>query len=214
MNHNSLIAREGWLFILIFLLFTFIFAFAGVGWATAAFFLLTIFSIWFFRNPERKIPEEAKAVLSPADGRVIKIEDNFVLEDTAKSPFKKISIFMNIFNAHVNRVPYSGKVVDIQYRKGEFLTANLDKASELNERNAIRIRMADGRDLLVVQIAGLVARRIVCWLTVGMNVEKGERLGLIRFGSRVEVLLPLDSTIAVKVGDKVFAGLTTIGYLQ
>ena len=121
---------------------------------------------------------------------------------------------MNIFNVHVNRAPYSGKVENINYHEGKFLSANMDKASVDNERNEVMIRTEDGRVLWAVQIAGLIARRIVCWLNVGAPVKKGERFGLIRFGSRLEVFLPEDSRIIVNVGDKVRAGETHLGYLS
>jgi phosphatidylserine decarboxylase len=129
-------------------------------------------------------------------------------------PLKKISIFMNIFSVHVNRFPFAGRVETIRYYPGKFLSANLDKASSDNERNAVLIKTEDDRPILIIQIAGLVARRIVCWVNEGMNVSKGERFGLIRFGSRVEVLLPPDSAILVKIGDKVKAGETPIGGLS
>ncbi|MCX5856945.1 MAG: phosphatidylserine decarboxylase, partial [Deltaproteobacteria bacterium] len=152
-------------------------------------------------------------VISPADGKVIKIED---IEDheLAMGPFRKICIFMNVFSVHVNRIPYAGRIETIRYYEGKFLTANLDKASSDNERNGLLIRMADGRAIGLIQIAGLVARRIVCWASEGMMVNKGERFGLIRFGSRVDVLLPADTTVLVKLGDKVRAGETPIGGLS
>jgi phosphatidylserine decarboxylase len=121
---------------------------------------------------------------------------------------------MNVFNVHVNRIPCSGQIQTIAYHKGMFLTANLDKASDSNERNSIVIRTDDGRDIMAVQIAGLIARRIVCWIKEGMDVRKGERFGLIRFGSRLDVYLPLDSTITVKIGDRVRAGETPLGGLS
>ncbi len=129
-------------------------------------------------------------------------------------PCRKVSIFMNIFNVHVNRIPYSGQVSMISYKKGNFSAANLDKASTSNERNIVRIKGDDGTELLVVQIAGLIARRIVCWVTEGMHVKKGERFGMIRFGSCVELYLPADCIISVKKGDKVVAGETPVGCLK
>ena len=120
---------------------------------------------------------------------------------------------MHVFNVHVNRIPFSGEVIAIRYKEGKFLSANLDKASALNERNTVLIRMEDGREIMTVQIAGLIARRIVCWLKEGMKVNKGDRLGLIRFGSRVELFLPPDTILLVKIGDKVTAGETPIGEL-
>lgn len=212
MERSMDVAREGLLFSLPLAITTVILAIAEMYWVTAFFFVVTSFVIWFFRDPKRNIPEEEKAVVSPADGRVIKIEE--VREDTIlKGEFKKISIFMNIFNVHVNRIPCSGKVDVIQYKKGKFFSANLDKASSLNERNSVLVKTDDGKVVLTIQIAGIIARRIVCWIKEGIEVEKGQRFGLIRFGSRLEVFLPHDSTISVKVGDKVKGGETPIGYL-
>lgn len=214
MDHSSFIAREGWPFIFLFGGLTIVSALFGAGWLMGLFFIATAFSAWFFRNPERRIPDEENAVLSPADGQIIKIEENFISDDIATGSFKKVSIFMNVFNVHVNRIPCSGKITAIGYKKGKFLSANLDKAYELNEKNSVLIRMDDGRELLVVQIAGLIARRIVCWVKEGMTVQRGERFGLIRFGSRLEVFLPHDSHVSISVGDKVRAGESIIGYLK
>lgn len=174
---------------------------------------ITLFIVWFFRNPERSFQDEEKLVISPADGKVIKIE-NVNMTGTIAGKFKKISVFMNVFSVHVNRTPYPGKIEKINYHEGKFFSANLDKASLDNERNEVMIRTADGRAIWAVQIAGLVARRIVCWINVGTQVLKGERFGLIRFGSRVDVYLPDDSKISVKLGDKVRAGKTPLGYLS
>ncbi|MBE9546369.1 MAG: phosphatidylserine decarboxylase family protein [Proteobacteria bacterium] len=213
MNHNSIIVREGFLFIIPLGILTVILAYAGVVWAAAFFFIVTLFVTWFFRNPERKTPEDENVVVSPADGRILKIEE--VMENAIlKGKFKKISIFMNVFNVHVNRIPYSGRVDVIQYREGKFFSANLDKASSLNERNSVLIKTDDGREILTIQIAGIIARRIVCWIKEGIKIERGRRFGLIRFGSRLEVFLPIDSTISVKVGDRVKGGETPIGYLS
>ncbi|MEA3471128.1 MAG: phosphatidylserine decarboxylase, partial [Thermodesulfobacteriota bacterium] len=125
--------------------------------------------------------------------------------------YKKISIFMSVFNVHVNRMPCSGHVKDIRYRKGKFFSANLDKASEFNENNAVLIETTDGREILTIQIAGIIARRIVCWIEKGMEATMGERFGLIRFGSRLEVFMPLETEVLVKRKDKVRAGETRIG---
>jgi phosphatidylserine decarboxylase len=212
-NHDSIIAREGYIFIIVSAFFTISAGFTAPNWVTLIFFLITAFIVWFFRNPERKTPPDEKLVISPADGEVIKIED---IEDheLVTGRFRKICIFMNVFSVHVNRIPYAGRIETIRYYKGKFLTANLDKASSDNERNGLLIRIADGRVIGLVQIAGLVARRIVCWVNEGMMVKKGERFGLIRFGSRVDVLLPVDATVLVKLGDKVRAGETPIGGLS
>ena len=212
MNHSSFIVQEGIPFIIPLGAATLIAFLSGFTWVTVLFFLLTLFVVWFFRNPERTMPDNPLQLLSPADGKVIRIEEVGSEERSGRS-FLKISIFMNVFNVHVNRIPYSGEIFTIRYKPGKFLSANLDKASALNERNTVMIRTDDGREILTVQIAGLIARRIVCWLKEGSKVKKGERFGLIRFGSRVEVFLPLGSTLLVKIGDKVRAGETPIGEL-
>ncbi|MDD4241672.1 MAG: phosphatidylserine decarboxylase family protein [Smithellaceae bacterium] len=213
MKHNSIIAHEGIPFILLSLVFTILAAFFCVVWLTVLLAVLTVFIVCFFRNPERSYQPKDKLVISPADGKILKIEDVSV-DGTIAGRFKKISIFMNVFNVHVNRAPYGGKIEKIGYHKGKFLSANLDKASVENERNEVLIRAEDGRAIWVVQIAGLIARRIVCWTNEGADIQKGERFGLIRFGSRVEVFLPPDSKVIVQPGDKVRAGQTPLGYLS
>jgi phosphatidylserine decarboxylase len=213
MKHDNIIAHEGYPFIVFSLVITIFIAFLGIGWLAILFVFITFFIIWFFRNPERSFQEEEKVLISPADGKIIKIE-NVEVNGTISGRFKKISIFMNVFNVHVNRAPYSGKIEAINYHEGKFFSANLDKASLDNERNEVMIRTEDGRRVWMVQIAGLIARRIVCWVDVGANIKKGERFGLIRFGSRVDVYLPEDSRISVKLKDKVKAGHTSLGYLS
>lgn len=213
MKQDSLIASGGYPFIILSLATTVFIAFFGIGWLTILFAFITFFIIWFFRNPERYFQEEEKAVISPADGSIIKIEDVEV-NGTISGKFKKISIFMNVFNVHVNRAAYAGEIEAIHYHEGKFFSANLDKASLDNERNEIKIRTEDGRFIWVVQIAGLIARRIVCWVNIGNKVQKGERIGMIRFGSRVEVFMPPDSRISVKLKDKVKGGETVLGYLS
>jgi phosphatidylserine decarboxylase len=212
MKHDSIIAQEGYPFIIFFLIITVFVAFLGVCWLLILSSLISFFTIWFFRNPERSFQEGKNLVISPADGKVIKVED-IDMSGTITGKFKKVSIFMNVFNVHVNRVPYNGKIQTINYHKGKFVSANLDKASSDNERNEIQIRTETGSSIWAVQIAGLIARRIVCWVKTGDTVKKGERFGLIRFGSRVDVYLPEDSRIAVKIGEKVRAGETPLGYL-
>lgn len=213
MKHNSIIAYEGFPFIIFSLLLTILAAFFGIIWLTVFLAAILVFIICFFRNPERFFRDEDKLVISPADGKVIKIEDVDV-SGTITGRFKKVSIFMNVFNVHVNRAPYSGTIEKICYHKGKFLSANLDKASTENERNEVMIRTKDGRVIWAVQIAGLIARRIVCWTSETTNISKGERFGLIRFGSRVEVFLPSDSRIVVTLDAKVRAGQTPLGYLS
>ena len=209
-DHREIIVREGLPFVFVFLVLCIVAFFLSGVWLAFPLFVLTLLVAWFFRNPERRAPPDENAVLSPADGKIIRIED-VSATGLLRTPAKKVSIFMNVFNVHVNRIPYSGIVRAIEYKKGKFLSANLDKASTLNERNAVVIRMDDGREMMIIQIAGLIARRIVCWLENGMQVKKGDRFGLIRFGSRLEVFLPLDVSISVKVGDTVKAGVTPLG---
>ena len=212
MKHDQFIAFEGLPMIFPLAGATLLALVAGFRGLGLVLLLLTLFVLWFFRNPQRETPEKETLVTSPADGRVIRIEEAVSEEQPGKT-FLKVSIFMNIFNVHVNRIPYSGRVRFIRYRPGKFLSANLDKASALNERNTVMVQTDDGREIITVQIAGLIARRIVCWLREGMQVRKGDRFGLIRFGSRLEVFLPLGSTILVEVGDRVRAGETPIGEL-
>jgi phosphatidylserine decarboxylase len=188
-------------------------SYIDVKWMSLIFCGLILFVLWFFRNPERYPSGSENTVVSPADGRVLKVEE-VRIDDPVAGTFKKISIFMNVLNVHVNRMPVAGTIEKIQYHKGKFLSANLDKASLQNERNAILIRTGEGKAIVTIQIAGLVARRIVCWIEEGMKMERGERFGLIRFGSRLEIFLPTDTTIIVKTGDKVRAGETRIGYLS
>jgi phosphatidylserine decarboxylase len=212
-DQDSIIAKQGFPFIVPLGLLTVICALLGLKSIAYLLFLLTAFVIWFFRNPQRKPPEDLKAVVSPADGKVIKIED-VVQNDLLKGPSKKISIFMSVFNVHVNRIPYSGTVEAINYRPGKFFCANLDKACSLNEKNSVLIKTDGGQQILTEQIAGLIARRIECWVQVGMPVNRGDRFGLIRFGSRLDIFLPAEAVVSVKIGDMVTAGETVIGWLQ
>ncbi len=211
-DHSNYIVGEGFPFIVplgVITVIAFISGFNGIGLVLCG---ITAFVVWFFRNPQRTAPENGHLVISPADGKVIRIEEAASDEQPGRT-YQKVSIFMNVFNVHVNRIPCSGEVRFIRYRAGKFLSANLDKASALNERNIVLLRTLDGREVMMVQIAGLIARRIVCWLKEGMHVNRGERFGLIRFGSRVELFLPIESIILVRIGDKVRAGETPIGEL-
>ncbi|UCD10376.1 MAG: phosphatidylserine decarboxylase family protein [Nitrospinaceae bacterium] len=204
------IAKEGYPFILPLGLLTLVLAFFDLVWAAAVAGLLFLFVLYFFRDPEREIPNEPKVVVSPADGKVVVItteEDPFM-----GKTFTRISIFLNVFNVHVNRVPVAGVIAESRYNPGKFLNAMKDKASMDNEQNILLIR--DGEtEVLVKQIAGLIARRIVCWAKPGDRYELGQRFGLIRFGSRVDIFLPQESTLKVAVGDKVAGGSSIIGYL-
>ena len=171
--------------------------------------LFSVFNLYFFRDPDRKIPENKMAVLSPADGKVVQIGD--VEENTVfHHRVRQISIFLSVFNVHVNRVPISGKVNYLKYIPGKFLVAFADKASTDNEQTAIGIVDVHGHQVMFKQIAGLIARRIVCRLKKGDLVTAGERMGLIRYGSRVDVLVPLEARIYVKLGQQVRGGETIL----
>ena len=205
---------EGRKFVAIFAALTLVlFLIADVlGWIGVG---LTIWCYYFFRDPERVTPDRPGLVVSPADGVVSMIEPavppaELGMDDTALT---RISIFMNVFNCHVNRMPVAGEITAISYRPGTFVNASLDKASEDNERNSLCIRMADGRELAVVQIAGLVARRIVCFVNIGLWLQAGERFGLIRFGSRLDVYLPEGVEPLVAVGQTMVAGETVLAEL-
>ena len=188
--------------------------FALIQWKvlTLITLLITIGICLFFRDPDRIIPNNDSAIVSPADGKVIfaDIVDNSILDN---STCYKISIFMSVLNVHVNRIPYNGTIKDIMYTPGKFFSANLDKASEKNEQSAMIIEYKKGKEIGVVQIAGLIARRIICNVQTGDKVRRGSRYGMICFGSRLDVYLPSDVKINVKRGDKVHAGFSIIGVL-
>jgi phosphatidylserine decarboxylase len=174
---------------------------------------VTLFICYFFRDPDRVIPRKEGAVVSPADGRVISVLKT-VNERFFDGPCLKISIFMSVFNVHVNRIPCKGEVTKVLYHPGKFFTANLDKASEQNEHNAVFLKTEESVQMSLVQIAGLIARRIICKLQVGDQMNRGERFGMICFGSRVDVYLPQTVEPAVTVGDKVQAGTSILGVLK
>ncbi len=207
------VAREGYPFILGSAFATAIVAIFGLYLLALFFLAVTFFVCFFFRDPERGIPEEEKAVVSPADGKVVQV--SVVQEsDFADEKMLKISVFMSIFNVHVNRIPDNGRVTDVVYYPGKFFSANLDKASRDNEQNAVTLEMSRGRKLIVVQVAGLIARRIICKIRKGDRLSRGERFGMICFGSRLDVYLPPDTVPAVSVGDKVLAGTSVLGHLS
>jgi len=176
-------------------------------------FAVTLFVCWFFRDPDRVIPEEEKSLISPADGRVIVVEKQERCDYLSK-PCIKVSIFMNVFNVHVNRIPFDGVVQKVEYHPGKFMNASFDKASVHNERNAVMIKTDQDKEFAVVQIAGLIARRIVNCVRVGERVKKGDRYGMIQFGSRLDLYLPVDFEVAVRVGERTSAGSTVIGYMK
>ena len=207
------IAKEGIPYISLAAFFTLVFAIVHWISITLVFLLITFLVVNFFRDPERIVPDEPGLVVSPADGKVIRVEE---AEETffLKRRAIKISIFMTIFNVHVNRMPYSGKVKTVKHWPGRFVSANKNRASVENERNAVLLDIDGERQLLVVQVAGLIARRIVCWAKPGDFVARGERYGMIRFGSRLDVFVPLNSNIKVKRGDKVRAGESVLCQLM
>ena len=208
------IHRAGWPFIVLFAAaaivmaaFSELLGFAGT--------VLTVWCVYFFRNPDRVTPERDGLIISPADGIVLMI-------DQAASPKElgmgeglrsRVAVFMNVFDVHVNRVPLGGTITALYYRPGKFLNASLDKTSEFNERQSLRLTMADGRDMAFVQIAGLIARRIVSDPSEGDAVVRGDRIGLIRFGSRVDLFIPLDWEIFSSVGDRVRVGSSVLARL-
>jgi phosphatidylserine decarboxylase len=208
---HPLIAREGWPFIALALVVAIaVHWFAGWGWALF-FWIVVAFMIQFFRDPPRVVPADPFAVLSPADGRVVVVErarDPYLERDALK-----ISVFMNVFNAHSNRSPVDGEVRNSWYFPGSFLNADLAKASLENERAVLAIRTPGGADVTCVQVAGLVARRILCYAKTGHTLKRGERFGFIRFGSRVDLYLPLDASPRAAVGDKVYATETVLAVL-
>ena len=214
-----MIAREGLVFILSGAFLTLVGTLAAVKWDSFGLLLisillsfLTIFTAYFFRDPDRNTPRQKLALVAPADGKVIGIEAVDNLEFIG-GPAVKISIFLSIFDVHVNRVPIDGKVAYVKYNPGEFFAAFEEKASEKNEQTEIGIVSNYGPRLVVKQIAGLIARRIVCRLNEGDTVSAGDRFGLIRFGSRTELIVPVESEIVVKVGDRVRGADNIIGYL-
>ena len=206
--------REGIKFVLIFALITIGLFFISdwLGWAGVG---LTIWCYYFFRDPQRTTPTRDGLLVSPADGIISLIEKAVPPEELGMSPeaLTRVSVFMNVFNCHVNRAPIAGDVVSIAYRAGKYFNASLDKASSDNERNSLVLKVADGRQIAVVQIAGLVARRIVCFVKKSQVMRTGERFGLIRFGSRVDVYLPEGVHPLVSVGQSMVAGETVIADL-
>ena len=204
------VASAGYPFIFIAAFTTVILALLGLTTLTIIGLVVTLCICGFFRDPDRVIPDEEGVVVSPADGKVI-IAGPVEQSPYYDGPAFKISIFMSVFNVHVNRVPFSGKVNSIDYYPGKFFSANLDKASQQNEHNAVSIEMDNGKPLCVVQIAGLIARRIICYINPGDQLLRGQRFGLICFGSRLDIFLPTEINLKVAVGDKVKAGTSILG---
>lgn len=209
MNYpHPLLAREGWPFIAGALLFAIlVWLFAGFLWSLPL-WLVALFVIQFFRDPAREVPTLASAVLSPADGRIVKVERAQDVHTQRETLL--ISVFMNVFNVHSNRSPVDGTVESVTYSRGSFINADLDKASTENERNAMVMRLGSGERVTVVQVAGLIARRILCYVKAGDRLARGQRYGFIRFGSRVDVYLPVSARPRVAVGDIVHATSTVL----
>jgi len=208
---HPVIAREGWPFLAIAVLIS-VLVFFFFGWWSLPFWVGALFILQFFRDPAREVPEDPLAVVSPADGRIVSVgraRDPYLERDALK-----ISVFMNVFNVHSNRAPVDGTVKGRWYHAGSFLNAALDKASLENERNALWFRTRGGADVSCVQVAGLIARRILCYVAEGASLERGQRYGFIRFGSRVDVYLPLDAEVKAALGDKVYAAESILARLK
>ncbi len=209
---HPVIAREGWPFLAIAFAVSLLVGFFLGWWWSIPFWLLAIFILQFFRDPPREVPDDPRAVLSAADGRVVEVskaQDPYVKRDALK-----VSVFMNVFNVHSNRSPVDGTVKERWYFPGAFVNAALDKASLDNERNALWLQTRDGQDVTCVQVAGLIARRILCYVGAGAELARGQRSGFIRFGSRVDHYLPLHAEVKVAIGDKVYATETVIAWLK
>ena len=205
---HPIIAREGWPFLGIALAVSILLFFFLGAWWSAPFWLATVFILQFFRDPPRETPDDPAAVVSPADGRIVEVSRSH--DPYLKREALKVSVFMNVFNVHSNRAPADGTVKERWYFGGAFVNAALDKASSTNERNALWIQRDDGQDLTCVQVAGLIARRILCYVEPGARLVRGQRFGFIRFGSRVDVYLSPDARPKVGVGDAVFATETIL----
>jgi phosphatidylserine decarboxylase len=205
MNYpHPIIAREGWPYLAATVAVALAVGWLVGGWWSVPFWLAALFVLQFFRDPPRRIPGDGRTVVSPADGRIVAVEptrDAYLERDAIK-----VSVFMNVFNVHSNRSPVDGEVRQAWYHRGKFFNAALDKASLENERNALWLKAVTGADVTCVQIAGLVARRVLCYVKPGDMLARGERFGFIRFGSRVDVYLPSSASVKVALGDKVLGG--------
>jgi phosphatidylserine decarboxylase len=206
-----LIAREGWPFLAGSVVLALAVGGLAGWWWSAPVWLWVLFVLQFFRDPARAVPGDRRTVVAPADGRIVAVEK---AEDPyLKRPSMKVSVFMNVFNVHSNRSPVDGKVRQAWYATGSFVNAALDKASVENERNALWLRADAGQDVTCVQIAGLIARRILCYAKAGDRLRRGDRFGFIRFGSRVDVYLPAEARVKVELGQRVYAASTVLAEL-
>lgn len=212
-NPRSKIAVEGLLYVGIFGLLAWVTALFGFTILSIVLAVVTCFILYFFRDPERITPQDPYAVISPADGKVVEVE-NSLEENFLNREMKRVGIFLSITDCHINRFPVGGKVIGTKYTPGNFYIADARRASTQNERLATLIEIEDKEQIVVVQIAGFIARRIVSYISIGDSLQKGERFGMIKFGSRVDIYLPLGCEISVKVGDKVKGAETIIGWLK
>ena len=214
LNSKFYIHPEGWKFAFIFFVSSLFMSLVYLPLAYVG-YLLTLFTLWFFRNPERKTPTNSNYIISSADGKVCLIDNEIPPQEVqfGANQMFRICVFMNVFNVHINRSPIEGKIDKVIYKKGSFFNASLDKASEKNERSSMIISNTNGTQLVVVQIAGLIARRILSFVSDNQYLDQGERYGLIRFGSRVDIYMPLNSSINCKVGDRVIAGESVLAIL-
>jgi phosphatidylserine decarboxylase len=209
---HPIIAREGWLFLGIAFVAAFLVGYFAGWWWSVPLWLVGIFILQFFRDPPREVPDDPRAVVSPADGRIVEVsraQDPYLRRDALK-----VSVFMNVFDVHSNRAPVDGVVKERWYFPGAFINAALDKASLSNERNALWLRTRGGSDVTCVQVAGLIARRILCYVEAGAELVRGQRFGFIRFGSRVDVYLPLDAEVRAAIGEKVYAAESVLAWLK
>ena len=209
---HPFIASEGWPFLGIAVVVSVVTGFLAGWWWSLPFWLATLFILQFFRDPAREVPDDPRAVVSPADGRIVEVsraQDPYLKRDALK-----LSVFMNVFNVHSNRSPVDGVVKERWYFPGAFINAALDKASLENERNALWLRARGGADVTCVQVAGLIARRILCYVEAGAELERGQRFGFISFGSRVDVYLPLDAEIKASLGEKVYAAQSVLAWVK
>ena len=211
-DSHPILAKEGWFYIALTVFAAVLTTIVFPIYVAFIFWIIAAFVIQFFRDPVRPIPQDEGVIVSPADGKVIStgiVDDPYL----GRKAFK-ISVFMNVFSVHSNRAPMAGAVKKIWYKPGLFVNADLDKASEQNERNAVWYRSVDGHDVVSVQVAGLIARRILCYVEEGQQLQRGERYGFIRFGSRVDLFLPEDFSAKVSLCDKVSSGSSILGHFN
>jgi phosphatidylserine decarboxylase len=208
---HPILAREGWNYALATVIVALAVT-ALAGWWSLPFWLVALFVVQFFRDPPRELPADERAIVSPADGRIVAVERT--RDPWLEREAVKVSVFMNVFNVHSNRSPVDAEVRQAWYHAGSFVNADLDKASLENERNALWLRTERGVDVTCVQVAGLIARRILCYVKAGDRLTRGQRFGFIRFGSRVDVYLPVSARVTAALGEKVYAGSSVLATIE